>query len=143
VKILGIDPGKVTGLGMIEVDGKTIKLVSMRESKDVTCSDYLDLLQEADQIVLEGFLTRPKNARAGNFDWDDMVAPRVIGAVTALAHAFQKSLVIQQPAVKPVGYAWSNQRYVKGKKGQHVPDALAHAVYYAVRTLKANPLGNS
>jgi len=143
MKILGCDPGKTTGLGMIEVDGKTIKLVSMRESKDVTCSDYLDLLQEADQIVLEGFLTRPKNARAGNFDWDDMVAPRVIGAVTALAHAFQKPLVIQQPAIKPVGYAWSNQRYVKGKKGQHVPDALAHAVYYAVSKLKATPLGNS
>jgi len=141
--ILGIDPGKHTGLGMIEVIEDKIHLRTMRESLDVTCTDYLDLLGQADVIVVEDFLLRPTKAREGAFDWNNMVAPRVIGAITAQLAGLKKPLVLQQPSIKPVGYAWSNQRYVKGKKGQHIPDALAHAVYYAVRTLKAIPVKTS
>ena len=140
--VLGVDPGKTTGLGLIKVEGKKITLQTIRESKDVTCSDYLDLLQEADIVVIENFRVRPLKARQGSFDYDDMVAPRVIGALIAQASNLKKKHVLQEPAIKPVGYGWSNQRYVKGKKGQHIPDAVAHAVYYAVRTLKANPVGN-
>ena len=141
--ILGVDPGKTTGLSLIEVIEKKITLKMVRESRDETAVDWLDLLQEADVVVLEDFLVRPKNARTGSFDWNDMVAPRVIGAVTALSQVLHKKLVKQQPSIKPIGFAWSNQRYVKGKKGTHVQDATAHAVYYAVRILKANPVGNS
>lgn len=138
--VLGIDPGKTTGLGLIEVEGKDIALKTMRESRDETCLDYLDLLRLTDVIVVENFLIRPDKARRGSFDWDNMVAPRVIGAITAQAQNLGKKIVLQEPSIKPVGYGWSNQRYVKGKKGQHIPDALAHAVYYAVRILKANPV---
>lgn len=138
--ILGIDPGKHTGLGMIEVIDKKIHLKTMMESLDETAVEYLDWLKQADVVVLENFLVRPRNARAGSFDWNDMVAPRVIGAVTAHLAALQKKPVLQEPAIKPAGYGFSNQRYVKGKKGQHIPDALAHACYYAVKNLKAMPV---
>lgn len=145
--ILGVDPGKRTGLGLIEVDDTKpygrISLKTMRESLDVTCLDYLDLLQVADVIVVENFLIRPTKARTGSFDWDNMVAPRVIGAITSQAANLKKKIVLQEPSIKPVGYGWSNQHYVKGKKGQHIPDALAHAVYYAVRKLKAIPVKTS
>lgn len=141
--ILGIDPGKRTGLGMIKVIDKTISLHSMKESLDVTCSDYLDLLQEADFVVVESFRVRPHEAKRGSFDWDDMVAPRVIGAIEAQLSNLKKKPIYQEPSIKPVGYGFSNQRYVKGKKGQHIQDALAHAVFYAVKNLKANPVKSS
>ncbi len=138
--VLGIDPGKTTGLGLIEVLAPSIKLKTMRESKDETAADYLDLLREADVIVVENFQVRPDKARTGSFDWNDMIAPQVIGAIRAVSASLGKTIVLQPPSIKPVGYGWSNQRYVKGKKGMHQQDALAHAVYYAVKNLKALPL---
>ncbi len=127
---------------MIEVAGKKITLKTVRESKELSCSDYLDLLVLADVIVVENFLVRPGKARQGSFDWDPMVGPQVIGAINAQLSNLKKKAVFQEPAIKPVGYGWSNQRYVKGKKGLHIQDAVAHAVYYAVKHLKANPVGN-
>ena len=139
VFVLGIDPGKTTGLGLIEVDGVKISLQAIRESRDVSCLDYLDLLQKADRIIIENFRVRPMKARSGAFDWDAMIAPQVIGAINAQLANLGKFSVLQDASVKPVGYGWSNQRYVKGKKGTHCQDAVAHAVFYAVKILKANP----
>lgn len=141
--ILGVDPGKHTGLGMIQVVDKKIIPVTILESLDVTCMEYLNLLEQADVIVVENFLVRPTNAKSGSFDWSDMVAPRVIGAITAQAAMLGKKIHLQEPSIKPVGYGFSHQKYVKGKKGMHIQDALAHAVFYAVKNLKAIPVKTS
>lgn len=138
--VLGCDPGDTTGLGLIEVNEKEIKLLEFRESRDLTAKDYLDLLIRADQIIIESFLIRPMKARSGAFDWSDMKTPRVIGAITAQLANLGKTPVFQEPSVKPVGYGFSNQHYKAGKKGTHHQDAIAHAVYYAVKILKANPV---
>ena len=140
MKILGIDPGKTTGLALLEMENKKLTILSIRESKDETAVDFLPWIDESDVIVLEAFLLRPNNARTGSFDWSDMVAPRVIGSVTTLATLRQKELVIQQPSIKPVGFAWANLTYKKGRKGTHQQDAVAHAVYYAVTHYHATPL---
>ncbi len=138
--VLGIDPGKSTGLALIQVDGKTILPVVTEVSRDLTTSDYAHLLERADILVVENFRVRPNKARQGSFDWDPMVTTQVIGALQLQARQKNKILVLQEPAVKPVGYGWSNMKYQVGRKGMHWQDALAHAVYYAVKNLAANPV---
>ena len=140
--ILGVDPGKTTGLAMIQVEEKKISLLATRESKDTTALDFLDWIQQSDVVVVESFYVRPKKARTGAFDWDQMIAPQVIGSVTTLTKSQGKVLQMQPPGIKPVGYGYSNQKYVKNKKGLHQQDAVAHAVYYAVHRLHALPINN-
>jgi hypothetical protein len=143
MKILGLDPGKTTGLALIELDGRRIKPPeAYGECKDETLLEIEHLFIEADVIVVEDFKTRPNDARRGAFDWDQMIAPQVIGAAKALAKRHSKLFVLQQASLKPVAYGLSNQKYVPGKKGMHRQDALAHAVFYSVQTLHALPVGN-
>lgn len=132
VKILGIDPGKTTGLAMIEIKEKVPRPIFLDSSKDETLVDQERLFSEADVIVCEDWKTRPGIAMTGGFNQDRMPATRVIGAAQTLARLKGKQFVLQPASIKPVGYGWSNQKYQAGKKGLHTQDALAHAVYYAV-----------
>lgn len=141
-KVLGLDPGKTTGVALILIENDVIKPpLYFGETKDTTLLDIGELFLAADIIVIEDFKTRPKKARQGAFDWDNMIAPQVIGAAKVLAATHKKPWVLQQPALKPVAYGLANQKYVAGKKGQHRQDALAHAVYYSVKALNAFPVG--
>jgi len=141
--ILGLDPGKTTGVAMIQVIENRIKPpLYYAECKDETLLDIEELFDKADFIVVEDFKTRPGKARQGAFDWDQMIAPQVIGAAKSLAKRYGKVVVLQQPALKPVAYGLSNQKYVPGKKGMHCQDALAHAVFYSVKYLSALPLSS-
>jgi hypothetical protein len=140
--VLGLDPGKTTGVAQIKVVGNKIELVysSFTVTKDETLLDIEHLFEESDFIVVEDFKTRPGDARRGAFDWNQMIAPQVIGSAKALAKRYSKPLVLQQASQKPIGYGLANMKYVPGKKGTHSQDALCHAVLYAVRSLGANPV---
>jgi hypothetical protein len=73
-----------------------------------------------------------------------MITPQVIGSLTTLCKALErKAPVKQQPSIKPVGYAFAGMKYLAGKQGTHWQDALAHAVYYAVKQLGAHPVRKS
>ena len=140
-KILGIDPGKTTGWAVIYVEDKRISLGKSGQTKDMTLVDIKEHLEDADVIVYEGFWTRPTKARQGAFDWDQMTAPQVIGSLLTLCRVLGiQQVVKQQPAQKVPGYGFSGLRYVKGKQGQHMFDALAHAVFYAVTQLQCRPV---
>ena len=143
-KVLGLDPGKTTGVALILIENQVIKPpLYFGECKDTTLLEIGELFLAADVVVIEDFKTRPKKARQGAFDWDDMVAPQVIGAAKVLAAQYKTPWVLQQPALKPVAYGLANQKYIAGKKGQHRQDALAHAVYYSVKVLGAFPVGTA
>ena len=133
MRILGIDPGGTTGLAIIHINEKVLRLTYCGTSRDETLVDQEDLFKEADIIVCEDWKTRPGMARTGAFDGDRMPATRVLGAAQTLARLSGKQFVLQAASIKPVGYGWSNQKYQKGKKGMHTQDAVAHAVYYAVQ----------
>lgn len=137
--ILGVDPGKSTGLATIRIEDKKIIPISMEVSKGST-TQLAPFVEQADIVVVENFLVRPTKARKGAFDWDPMITSRVIGAVELLCEQFHKKLVFQEPSIKPVGFGWGNMKYVAGKKGTHSQDALAHAVFYAVKNGLANPV---
>jgi len=140
MKLLGLDPGQSTGYALIEVDGGVVTLVDFGVELKEEVTKVHELILQADIVICEDFKIRPDKARAGNFDYNNMVAPRVIGKIELLCSMSQTKLVKQQPSVKPPAYGLSGMQYVKGKKNQHWQDAFAHAVYYAVKNLGASPL---
>jgi hypothetical protein len=140
MKILGLDPGKTTGVALLELNEKALSLVYVNETKDETLLEIVDYIKQADYVICEEFLVRPNKAHGGAFDWSDMVAPRVIGAATSLAKQYGAQFVLQSPSIKPVGYGWSAMQYVKGKQKMHMQDAVCHAVYFSVKKLHALPL---
>ena len=143
IKILGIDPGKSTGYSLIEVVGRIIKptgKTGILENESVT--ELQPLIREATYIICEDFLVRPEIARKGRFDYNNMVAPRVIGKIEMLCE-LEGKLVVKQPAsLKPVAYGFANLPYKKGKANQHWKDAHAHACYFAVARLDALPVNS-
>jgi hypothetical protein len=141
--ILGIDPGGTTGLALIAVNEKVPTVQWMGTSNDETLLDSKHLFEQADFIVAEDWRTRPGKAMTGGFNQDRMVAPRVIGASRTLAGLLQKPFSLQPASIKPVGYGWSNQKYQKGKKGMHIQDAVAHAVYFGVQNGHCFPVRTS
>lgn len=140
MKLLCLDPGKTTGVAVLEINDKKPHPIYLDETKDVTLTDIAELFRAADLVVCENFLTRPNKARKGAFDWSDMVAPRVIGAATTLSKLYDVPLVLQSPAIKPTGYGFANLKYVRGKQGVHIQDAVAHGMYYAVKHQLCGPV---
>ena len=142
--LLAIDPGKTTGWATVVLTGKDISLGLFGTTKDTTLVEIASIIEEADLLIYEAWLTRPKHLQRGAFDWDPMITPQVIGSFLTLAKTLGKSEPIkQQPSVKPVGYALTGMKYVRGKQGTHHQDAMAHAVYYAVKNLGALPVSSS
>ena len=139
-KILGIDPGATTGIAMVGINEKRPSILHVEETKDVTLQSIIKLFEECDIVVCEDFLVRPGKAESGAFNWSSMGTLRIIGAASAISGMLGKPFVLQQPSIKPVGYGFSNQKYVPKKKGMHIQDATAHAVYYAVRQKLAVPV---
>lgn len=131
--ILGIDPGRTTGLALLSINEKKATLVEALESKDLTAIDYNWLLKKADHIVCEDFKVRPLKARKGNFDWSNMETPKIIGSIQTLSKLLEKTVILQQPSLKPMGYGFAHLHYTAGKKGLHIQDAAAHAMYFAVK----------
>lgn len=142
--LLGIDPGGTTGWAQAELqEDMEIKPINFGESKDITGQELIPMIDGSDIIVVENFLIDPRYARSGAFDYDDMIAPQVIGAIRTLCSQRDKEIVLQPASIKPVGYGYLGKKYRKGKKGMHKWDALAHLYYYAVKHLHALPNRNA
>lgn len=143
MRLLGVDPGKNTGYAVITIEDRQIKATGeFGIDKNESVDSLKLLIPTADIVVVEDFLIRPDKARKGNFDYNNMVAPRVIGKIEMLCEISQIPLRKQPASVKPPAYGMANMKYVPGKKGTHWQDAFAHACYYAVKNLNALPLSS-
>jgi hypothetical protein len=126
----------------LDDDTKKINLHAFGVTKDMTMMEIKPQFERADVIVYEGWWTRPNKAQTGAFDWDPMNAPVAIGAIQTMCAILEKTAKPpQQPASKVPGYSYMGMKYHKGKKGMHAHDALAHACFFAVTKLGANPVG--
>jgi hypothetical protein len=142
-KVLGLDPGVTTGYGIMTMNEETkrISVVEFGTTKDQTLEEIGRLFHDVNLVVSESFLVRPPNARKGAFDWDPLQVIQVIGAMKLQCRLAGLQFVEQSASIKPVGYGFLRQKYVKGKKDMHMWDALAHAAFYLVRHKGAKPLG--
>jgi len=100
VKVLAIDPGKSTGWAEIYIEDNVIKLGMFGVCKDTTLVELIPNIKEADHLVYEAWLTRPKHLQRGAFDWDPMITPQVIGSFLTLCKALEKpEPAKQQPSI--------------------------------------------
>lgn len=89
----------------------------------------ISLLQEEkpDVVVIEDFVFRP-GFKEGK--WKTTEVSKLIGVTRLAAKMHNCEYIEQAPAIKPVGYGMAGMKYVKGKRGTHRQDAVAHGVYY-------------
>lgn len=141
MKILGTDPGDTTGYGMIQLSDEPRPKIILKGIGEVKNEEELEsLIAEADIVIIEYFRIRPD--RVDDFIYKDLHASEAIGVIKMLCRKHNKKVEMQGSQVKPMGFGFAGMRYVKGKKGTHMQDGLAHAVYYAVKKLKAIPLAH-
>jgi len=140
--ILSIDPGEHNGYALMETGSK--KQVVIHKFGTMDRLSFYKWLNEIvpkvgakhqypiDLLLIEDWRTRPNEARKGAFDFDRMVAAQVIGAVEFLSVSQGIPLVVQQAAIKPIGYGFLGKPYKAGARGMHQWDAVAHGYYYFV-----------
>lgn len=162
LKVLGVDPGATTGLAIFDteqgrfcfVDEK--KLIRTQGNKYIIFGselmEWVQLMADEirteyrsfDAIACENFIQRPyraelrsgKTTNALKFDqdlWVIQYTAKLVGVFTALATILDIPYVEQEPSIKPVGYGILGNRYVPGKPGTHILDAMAHAAFYCHR----------
>lgn len=148
MRILGLDPGTTTGWAVIEKapDLKTrYRILAMGECLAPDYDEFLinalvhnivptassdSLFCPLDVVVVEDFIARPEFVRD---KWTALPVAKQVGKVEILATYREIPVIVQQPRDKPAGYGFAfNGKipFVKGKKGMHMNDAIAHAVFY-------------
>lgn len=140
MRIFAVDPGESNGWCILEAVNRKACVISFGVEKRLDFYSRLEaLFSDVDRVICEGWLTRPKDAKIGAFDWDSMPAAQVIGALECYSLMRGIPFVIQQPSMKPVGYGFLGKTYKKGAKNVHHWDALAHGMYYLVKQGLAEP----
>lgn len=136
-EMICVDPGKTTGWARFY--NGTLNMVGEVEFED-TWNWLRDL--SPDLFVVEDYIIRPGSIQGGyNHQWNRGHALQIIGAIKYHATVEHCEMVLQQPAIKPLGYKFMGGEYVKGKKGQHMKDAVAHGFYYLSKQENAKILG--
>lgn len=134
--IMAVDPGATTGWALF--DSRSQKPVEIGEVRKEEFQEWLDLWEEypVDTWVVEDYIIRPPNRKQGGHDhfWNKGDTLRLIGAIQRTAHTTEAEFVLQQPSLKPLAYKQMGAEYVKGKKGMHIQDAVAHGVHYIGKT---------
>lgn len=139
MRILSIDPGDSTGFVVAEVEGKFCVLLDMGVWKYNEVYQRLCEHRTADVFVVENYLIRPKqNAGGYEHNWAKPTPLRIIGACEFIAANFPVKLVMQEPAIKPVGAGYLGLAS-QPKKGMHHMDAMVHLQYYLVVQLGHKP----
>lgn len=130
MKILGLDPGLMTGVSLIEyVEDSTLKVL---ESYEWTIKEFYDnindLLDKSDIVVMENFLVTTATTKKTFYPQ----SLHLIGLMGYLCYHSGKKMVLQDPAdrefspqilMKELGL-WH-----KGGKG-HSVQSIRHVFYY-------------
>lgn len=131
MKMISFDPGRTTGFAFFQ-DINVTRVGTWSWESEVL--DAINELQ-ADLFVIEDFLIQKDRLDR----WNKGESLQVIGAIKARARMIGAAVVLQQPSIKPVAYAWLRMEYKKGKKDLHHMDALVHGNYYLVKNKLKQP----
>ncbi len=128
----GVDPGKHTGWAIYD-DGTPVEMGEIIVGVDAWEDLYSWLVSHPSLqvIVCEGYRNRPVGMTQGHANtWSENLESQIIGYLRCYSRIARAELILQDPSIKPVGYGYAGLKYVKGKKGQHMNDALAHGMYW-------------
>ena len=129
-RVVGVDPGKLTGLVFAEVSGReVVKVTDWRElGPQETCA-WLDLVlaTSADQVVIEKWLPR------GGARTFQPYSLELIGWARGLCWKYGVPLAEQSPEMKERFHAEALKSFpaVGRGGGGHARDALAHVIGWA------------
>lgn len=133
--VIALDPGTTTGFAVFILG----KVAIFGEIKKDDIFSRIDK-QIPDVWVIENYRVRPYSFKGKQTKtWDNPFALQVIGAVRAHGQRNKTPVIIQEPAIKPIGYGYLNMPYVKGKKNVHHLDAISHGAYYFVKEEGVTP----
>lgn len=128
VKYLSIDPGKSNGICGYDAKCYTMFMLTI-QADDMTM--FLHQFDNVKVCVVEDFKLYPGKMKSQIYS--DMETSRVIGRIETWAETHEVELVKQLAAVKPNAYAWIGEKALpKSNKKNHVMDAHAHFMYYAI-----------
>lgn len=141
--IYGLDPGGAhNGWVHTEIRDRNVVLVNALEMTPKELEWwYVKMLSSTEPaiLVVEDYIIQPA-VHGYSHEGDKGVALRLIGGAQLLCLATPcLTLELQSKIRKPLGYGYLGEKYVKGKQGRHILDALAHVMYYAVQHKLAEP----
>lgn len=130
-KVIGFDPGKITGVAVLT--SPPLQVITAFEIKDTDICDWLNdelHTHEPTHVVYEDYLQEM------NLDGIDerhfpQATAKICGAIILRCSQLKIPCFRQSRTRKPIGYRYLDSIYVKGKKGAgiHMADAAAHAAY--------------
>lgn len=128
----GIDPGKHTGWAIYEDNTPlTMGEIIVGVDRWDDLYDWIISHPSVKVIVCEGYRNRPVAMTQGHANtWSENLESQIIGFLRCYCRISRIELILQDPSIKPVGYGMAGLKYVKGKGGQHMQDALAHGAYW-------------
>lgn len=138
IRLLAIDPGKMTGVCVVEFDGSEVKVIHTDEVKMEDRFTFIngalsrDEYGKIDKVVIEDFKITPGTGKLGSPDW----SLRIIGAVELMCDLRGIPLTKQFPSNAKAFSTNEKLRAVgmwhKGGAG-HANDSLRHAMLYMVK----------
>lgn len=127
-----LDPGASTGYA-IYVDDKPVEMGTIPWGHNAQgVYNWLDFNYDLDVLIVENYRILPEEfegKRRAN-TWSESHESQIIGMARYACFHYDIELVIQEPSIKPAGYGYCGMKYVKGKKGMHKEDALAHGMFW-------------
>jgi hypothetical protein len=137
--LFGIDPGEHVGWCFGILDEGVFTVQNVQEWTPKQLYDWMkeNLNPEFPGIIVcEDYRIDPRPKAQGgsgyNHQWDKGITLRQIGALGFLCQVNGWEFVLQPNYRKPAGYGFLGMKYVRGKKGAHATDALAHLAFYGV-----------
>lgn len=134
-RVLGLDPGGTTGWSVAEVDLDAKKFVWLKRG-EVSHSEFNRFIAKAipkvDYVACEDFVIQTEvegwnNTRQKS---NDLFVAKMVGRVQFACFTYSTALILYLPRDKPLGYKKAGLPYVKGKKGTHTWDSMAHAAHF-------------
>lgn len=132
MKYSALDPGMRTGFADFEdfVPLTMGEIICTANSLDGLLA-WLQVRKNLDYLIVEGYRNRPVGMTRGHANtWSTNLESQIIGLCKGFCLVNEINFIEQDASIKPVGYGMAGLKYVKGKKGQHKQDALAHASYW-------------
>ena len=124
--ILGVDPGKLTGMVTMTTGG-VVRTLSNLTLEDVY--EYLDkeLAKTIQLVVMEDYIV---GNRAAHLKGSKNEASQVIGVVNAWSRVYKIPVVMQMPAIKMIAEKLSGKSPKGAHNEMHWMDAFNHAYYF-------------
>lgn len=129
-KILGVDPGKLTGIAVVDYKGNLYEYMNATadEMKKLLANE--DFTSDIDHIVMEHFILYGRKAKAQT--GSKMPSSKVIGMVELWASMNKIPIKLQMANILPIAMKQGGIKPKGSHKKNHWIDAYNHVYYWLV-----------